>query len=147
MANIPIWPGSASFFPGDTPFGFYDSDYQFQMDADTVADWCARRLGYPIVDIELQQSNFFAAFEEAITEYGNQVNTYVSRDNLLYLLGASTGSQNLSQEFVSPNTGPLFRLSDEYGTAVGVGGNVTYYTGSLLLKKINRFMILKPIQL
>lgn len=135
MANIPIWPGSASFFPGDTPFGFYDADYQFQQDADTVADWCARRLGYPIVDVELQQSNFFAAFEEAITEYGNQVNTYVSRDNLLYLLGASTGSQNLSQEFVSPNTAPLFRLSDEYGTAVGVGGNVTYYTGSILLKK------------
>jgi hypothetical protein len=135
MANIPIWPGSASFFPGDTPFGFYDADYQFQQDADAVADWCARRLGYPIVDVELQQTNFFAAFEEAISEYGNQVNTYVSRDNLLYLLGASTGSQNLSQEFVSPNTGPLFRLSDEYGTAVGVGGNVTYYTGSLLLRK------------
>ena len=30
MANIPIWPGSSSFFPGDTPFGFYDNDFQFQ---------------------------------------------------------------------------------------------------------------------
>ena len=26
MANIPIWPGSSSFHPGDTPFGFYDHD-------------------------------------------------------------------------------------------------------------------------
>ena len=36
MANIPIYPGSSSFFPGDTPFGFYDNDYQFQQDADKV---------------------------------------------------------------------------------------------------------------
>ena len=41
MANIPIWPGSSSFFPGDTPFGFYDYDYQFQTDADRVAKFCA----------------------------------------------------------------------------------------------------------
>ena len=54
MANISIWPGSSSFFPGDTPFGFYDSDNAFSQDADKVADWCAKRLGYPLVDIELQ---------------------------------------------------------------------------------------------
>lgn len=143
MANIPIWPGSASFFPGETPFGFYDTDTQFQQDADLVADWCARRLGYPIVDVELQQSNFFAAFEEAVSEYGSQVNTYVSRDNLLYLLGANTGSQSLSQEFVSPNTAPLFKLADEYGTAVGVGGNVTHLTGSIQLKKDKQVYDLK----
>jgi hypothetical protein len=44
MANIPIWPGSSSFFPGDTPFGFYDNDYQFQQDADKFAKFAAQRL-------------------------------------------------------------------------------------------------------
>ena len=34
--NIPIWPGSSSFQPGETPFGFYDYDPQFQTDADMV---------------------------------------------------------------------------------------------------------------
>lgn len=131
MANIPIWAGSASFFPGDTPFGFYDEDTDFQCDADRVADWCARRLGYPIVDVELQPTNFFAAFEEAITEYGQQVNTYVSRDNLLYLLGANTGSDNLSQQYIVPNAAAIFRLTEEYGTPAGVGGSTTYFTGSL----------------
>ena len=50
--NIPIWPGSSSFFPGSgqTPFGFYDTDVEFSAEADQVADWCAKRLGYPIVD-------------------------------------------------------------------------------------------------
>ena len=143
MAHIPIWPGSSSFFPGDTPFGYYDSDYQFQQDADTVADWCARRLGYPIVDVELQQSNFFAAFEEAISEYGNQVNTFVSRDNLLYLLGVSTGSQSLTQEYVDPNNAAIVKLSEHYGTSVGVGGNVTYYTGSIQIKKDRQVYDLK----
>ena len=28
--NIPIYPGSSSFLPGMTPFGFYDYDPQFQ---------------------------------------------------------------------------------------------------------------------
>ena len=52
--NIPIWPGSSSFFPDMTPFGYYDNDYEFQQDVDRVASWCANRLGYPIVDIELR---------------------------------------------------------------------------------------------
>lgn len=135
MANIPIWPGSASFFQGDTPYGIYDNEYAFQQDADMIADWCARRLGYPIVDVELQQSNFFAAFEEAVTEYGSQVNTYVSRDNLLYLLGVNTGSQSLTQEYVDANNSSIFKLSEHYGTPVGVGGNVTYFTGSLQIRQ------------
>jgi hypothetical protein len=143
MAHIPIWPGSSSFFPGDTPFGYYDGDYNFQQDADTVADWCARRLGYPIVDVELQQSNFFAAFEEAISEYGNQVNTFVSRDNLLYLLGVNTGSQSLTQEYVDPNNSAIVKLSEHYGTSVGVGGNVTYFTGSIQIKRDKQIYDLK----
>ena len=60
--KIPIWPGSSSFFSGDTPFGLYDADTQFQSDADKIADWCAKRMGYPINDIELQPINFFACF-------------------------------------------------------------------------------------
>lgn len=133
MSSIPIWPGSSSFFPGDTPFGFYDSDSQFQYDADLVADWCAKRLGYPVIDIELQDTHFFTAFEEAISEYGNQVNTYVSRDNLLYLLGVSTGSANLTGQYVTPSITPTLNLSKDYGTQVGVRGSLTYYTGSIEL--------------
>ena len=39
MAKIPIWPGSSSFSMGDTPFGFYDDDADFQADIDKVATW------------------------------------------------------------------------------------------------------------
>ena len=39
MANKIIWTGHSSFTPGDTPFGFYDNDAEFQSDADKVADF------------------------------------------------------------------------------------------------------------
>ena len=49
--NIPIWTGTSTFAVGQTPFGFYDNDIDFQNDADKVADFCARRLGYPLADV------------------------------------------------------------------------------------------------
>ena len=128
--NVPIWPGSSSFFPGDTPFGFYDYDFAFQSEIDKITEWCASRLGYPISDIELQDKNFYACFEEAISEYGAQLNSYNIRDNMLNLFGASTGS-NLTGKKVSANFGGLIELAEEYGTEAMSGGNVTYYTGSI----------------
>ncbi len=50
--NIPIYPGSSSFTPGNTPFGFYDYDYQFQIDADKVVTFCAL-----VAFAKVQQSN------------------------------------------------------------------------------------------
>ena len=129
--KVPIWPGSASFSAGSTPFGLYDTDNDFTSSANNTADWCAKRLGYPLTDIELQDVNFFACFEEAVTEYGNQVNTYNIRDNLINLFGATTSSANLSGQKVSANFGGLIELAEEYGVEAGSGGNVTYYTGSL----------------
>ncbi len=131
--NIPIWPGSSSFFPGDTPFGIYDYDTDFQMEVDQFADWSAKRLGYPLSEIELQSINFYAAFEEAITEYGAQLNTYNIRDNMLNLYGSATGS-NLSGQKVSSNLGGIVELSNEYGVEAMTGGNVTYYTGSIAVE-------------
>jgi hypothetical protein len=130
--NIPIYPGSSSFIPGNTPFGFYDYDVQFQADADKVTTFVARRLGYPIMEVELQDLNFYAAFEEAITTYGNELYAYQVRDNMLSLEGAPTSS-NLNNALITPNFGTIVRLSQQYASEAGTGGNVTYYSGSLTL--------------
>ena len=129
MANATIWPGSSSFFPGDTPFGFYDYDYQFQTDADKVANFCARRLGYPLVDVELQDINFYTAFEEAVTTYGNEIYAFKVRQDYLSMEGSATGS-NLNNAVIQPNFGAIVRMSNQYGEEAGVGGTVTWYTGS-----------------
>ena len=130
MANIPIWPGSSSFSPGDTPFGFYDSDTTFQTDADKVANFCARRLGYPLVEVELQDISFYAAFEEAITTYGNELYAYKIRDNQLTLEGSST-SNDLNNALITPSFEPIVRLTEQYGAEAGTGGNVPYHKGSI----------------
>jgi len=130
--NIPIYPGSSSFFPGLTPFGFYDYDYDFQIDADKVTTFCARRLGYPIMEVELQDLNFYAAFEEAVTTYGNELYAYQVRDNMLSLEGAPTSS-NLNNALITPNMGAIVRLSQQYASEAGAGGNITYYSGALAL--------------
>ena len=132
MANIPIWTGTSYFFPGDTPFGYYDYDYQFQTDADKVARFCAQRLGYPLVDIELQSGSFYTAFEEAVTVYGNELYSFQSRDNYLSVEGASTSSF-LNQALVNNNLSPVIRQSYTYAEEAGTGGNVTWNTGSIYL--------------
>jgi len=130
--NIPIWTGTSSFSPGETPFGFYDYDADFQRDADKVATFCTRRLGYPLVDIELQDISFYAAFEEAITTYGNELYAYQIRDNQLDLIGIST-STPLNNSIITPSFQSVIRLSKQYGSEAGSGGNITYYTGSIPL--------------
>jgi hypothetical protein len=130
MANIPIWPGSSSFTTGSTPFGFYDSDTQFQTDADKVADWCARRLGYPITDIELQDLNFYTAFEEAITTYGQYLYQYEILENIGTFEGNSTGSA-FNNQYVQPNLGNTIAIAEQYGTEAGSGGSINYKTGSI----------------
>jgi hypothetical protein len=133
MVVIPIWPGSSSFSPGDTPFGFYDDEAIFTQQIDKAAKWAATRLGYPIVDVELQPVNFYACFEEAVYEYTSQVNQFNIRQNMLNLQGASTGS-NLSGKLVNANLGRLVSIADEYGQEVGVGGEIDFKTGSIQLQ-------------
>ena len=132
MSTISIWPGSASFSDttNPTPFGFYDTDTEFQNSADQVATWCAQRLGYPIVDIELQAVNFFTAFEEAVTTYAQYVYQYKIVENIGNLEGASNET-DLNNLYVQPNMGNTVAIAEQYGTEAQSGGNITYKTGSI----------------
>tara|TARA_Y100000592_G_scaffold91432_1_gene151600 strand:- start:323 stop:1480 length:1158 start_codon:yes stop_codon:yes gene_type:complete len=133
MANIPIWPGSSSFadVTNPTPFGFYDSDTSFISSSDKVASWCAQRLGYPIIDIELQDVNFYTCFEEAVNEYGKQLYDFQIINNFGTLEGNSTGS-NFNNQLITPNLGGTINLSEQYGSEVdGGGGNYEILNGTL----------------
>ena len=134
MARIPIWPGSSSFaeITNPTPFGFYDNDTDFRNDADRVANWVAQRLGYPLVDIELQDINFFACFEESVNEYGAQVYNFQILNNFYTLQGTPTGS-NLNNITVDPSLGSSVTLANNYGNQVAGGqyGNTKIHSGSI----------------
>lgn len=133
---IPIWDGSASpIVPGSgsTPFGFYDDDADFCAEAPKFADFAARRLGYPLLDVELQSGSFYAVFEEAVNEYSHQLNQFNIRNNLFNLQGAST-TVELTGKVITPNFGTVVRLSKQYGSEAGVGGDVQYRSASIDLK-------------
>ena len=130
MTNFPIWPGSSSFATGSTPFGTFDTDASFQQDADKVAKWCAKRLGYPQVTVELKAENFYACFEEAVYEYSYNVNQFNIQQNLLSLIGTPTGS-NLTHRNISTNLGGIIQLATEYGSETFTNGNVKFYSASI----------------
>src|SRR5210317_641655 len=134
--NELIWPGSGSAITtgsDSTPFGTYDADNEFQSDGPKVASWCAKRLGYPVQNVELIDVNFYACFEESVSEYSSQVNQFNIRNNLGTLIGNPIGT-NYSQKMVEgTNLSVLIGLSDSYGTLAGVGGNVDIKKGSIPL--------------
>lgn len=126
MSQNIYWSGSTSFVTGSTPFGLYDLDTQFASDAPKTATWVAKRLGYPIVNIELDNDQIFACFEESTSEYSAQVNQFNIRNNLNILKGQpKSANQNFSQTMVDGTFLPtVFRMSQTYGTLAGVGGPV-----------------------
>jgi hypothetical protein len=135
MANSQIWTGNATFTPGEsTPFGFYDHDYQFQNDAVKVANFCATRLGYPSMDIEMGDDQFFTCFETAVTTYGNELYLYQIRNNFLSLEATPTDNE-LNDKVIKPSLGNIIRIAQDYGSEAGVGGTTAVYTGSLLMSE------------
>ena len=128
MSVNTYWSGSVSgsFISGSsTPFGIYDSDTEFRIDAPKTATWVAKRLGWPIVNIELDNEQIFTCFEESVSEYSAQVNQFNLRNNLDILRGQPKGKiTNYSQTLVDGSYLPTaIRMAQQYGTQAGVGGS------------------------
>ena len=132
MAQEPIWPGSGSAVSGSTPFGLYDTDTTFQTDAPKFAKWCAKRLGYTITAVELQDTQYYTCLEESVSEYSAQVNQFNIKDNLLSLKGQSTSS-NLTQKRLSHTMGEQIFISETYGSEAQVGGQIETHKTKITL--------------
>lgn len=135
----PIWPGSSSFTTGSTPFGFFDTDPMFQTQADSFANHAAQNVGYPIMDVELLDINFYNAFESSVIEYSNQVNQVNIANNLLNTLGIQTGSNFLTDNsftdtLIGSSLSYITKLSKTYGTEADSGGNLKWYSASIAIK-------------
>ena len=130
MADGLTWPGSGSFTEAeDTPFKFYTSDSEYVTHSVQTATWCAKRLGYPIMDVELEGKQMYACFEEAVSEFSSIVNQYNIKENIMKLQGAPTSS-NFTHTVVS-DLGRAITVSENYGQEAGVGGSVDWKMGSV----------------
>jgi len=89
---------------GNTPFEYYTNDPEFIRDAKNVTRFVAQRLGIsgPVFNIASNQYiasaaqlnisdlTVYAAFEEAVTTYGNLVYQYKIRDNYINIEGSDS---------------------------------------------------------
>ncbi len=131
-------PSSTLQVTGSTPHGIYDSDTEFQSDSLTVCKYVASKLGHPVMQLEFNSGSMYACFEEAVSEYSQQINHYNTKNWMWEHYGNSSTGSNFSStgshQAETPNGGmSLFTLSEQYGQAVNVGGNTTMYTGSIIL--------------
>lgn len=125
MADTVIWDGTTNFIAGEsTPFGFYDDDLAFQGDAPKVARYCAEKLGWPVLDIELNERQFYTAFEEAVTAYGKEVIEAIAAETISSQVGGGASGEAVNATIFRPNLSNVIRASSQYGMEAGVGGPV-----------------------
>ena len=137
-------PTNVDQITGSTPYGTYDNDSSFVSESIGLCKFVARRLGHPVMQLEMNSGSIYAMYEEAVNEYSQQMNHY----NMKNWMWNSYGSENRksgsqygnnasasmgtgSFEPQTPSMGTTFMLSEQYGQAALVGGNSTLYSGSI----------------
>lgn len=117
-----------------TPFAFFDSDADFQSEADSVVTFVKRKLGDDVLSVELTSKQIWACFEEAFLEYGAIVNQYQAKSQLSNLMGASTGSLTGGENrFPRQTLEFALRMAEPYITYAGLGGSYNTVSGSIAL--------------
>jgi len=120
-----------------TPFGFFDSDTDFQSEADSVVTFVKRKLGDDVLSVELTKKQIWANLEEAVLEYGSILNQYQAKSQLVQFLGMPTGSflSGSEQKLPRENLEYLTRFAEPYAMEAGVGGSYNMISGSIQLIK------------
>ena len=117
-----------------TPFGAFDSDTDFQSDADSMITFVKRKLGDDILSVELTSKQIWMSFEESVFEYGKYVNEYMTKSQLGNMLGSTTGSLTGSEARLPRETLEfLMRKAEPYASHAGIGGSHNIVSGSIVL--------------
>ena len=130
-------PTDINQITGSTPYGLYDSDSTYVSESLQLCKFVSRRLGHPVMQLEMNSGSIYSMFEESVSEYSQQINQYNMKNWMWDQYGndnrisgsISTGSF----QPITPNMGTSVYLSEAYGTEVNVGGSTTMYTGSITL--------------
>jgi hypothetical protein len=106
-----------------TPFGFFDSDAAFQTEADAMVTYVKRKLGDDVLSVELTKKEIWACFEEASCEYSRLIHETKIVSELTNVLGAQTGSVNITNKYTQRSLEYLLRMAEPYATNAFVGGS------------------------
>ena len=123
-----------AFVSGSTPWGYFDSDAEFAVDADKILDYVFRKLGDSSIQVELTTDQVYASFEEACLDYSAIINQYQAKSVLATLLGTPTGSLSGGENRYPTRLIELQkRLAEPYGEEAGVNGPHQLYSASINL--------------
>jgi hypothetical protein len=81
----------------NTPFEYYTNDPEFVRDAKSCTRFVAQRLGASglgLTQLNISDLTVYAAFEEAVTTYGNLVYQYKIRDQFINIEGSNAAPFN-----------------------------------------------------
>ncbi len=123
------------------PFGVYTASDQFLTGASLQVNFVYKRLGGDVIDIELTNSNVYAAYEEACLEYSYIVNMHQGKNILSDALGKATGTfdhlgdsitgpAGANLEFTANTLSYANKVGDSIATMAGVGGTTPFYSAS-----------------
>lgn len=124
------------------PFGYFNDDNVYQVDADKIIIFVLRKLGEDILSVELTKKMIWTCFEEATLQFNGNIIEYQAKSNLSVLLGLPTGSidpetgkstVNLTNTYIQPNLEFLVRQAAPYASEVGFGQSEDSYSGSIKL--------------
>ena len=146
--------GDPANVPSSLPYGVYARDDYWTQDevssfisgaVEQVA-FVFQRLSGPKLNIEIAESQVYAAYEEACLEYSSIYSVHQSQNVLSNILGAATASfdhrgQIISTEGVTKDTNlivkyPKFdftyarRVTEAISSEAGIGGSTELYSGS-----------------
>lgn len=132
-----------------TPFGLFDSEKDFIIDANSMVTFVKRKLGDDILSVELTNKQVWMSFEESVLEYGRIVNEYQTKSQLSNLLGLDLGTSSDDQTVNNGEVdgGPrgqeskfpretfefLSRKAEPYASSAGIGGSYNIHSGSITL--------------
>ena len=122
-----------------TPFGVFDSEPQFQSEADNIVTFVKRKLGDDVLSVELTKKQIWAAFEESALEFSSLLNQYQAKSQMVQVLGMPiTGSSGVmsgsENKYPRENLDFLTRVAEPYAAEAGVGGSYNMISGSINLK-------------
>lgn len=123
---------SFAFTRNPTPFGFFDTDADFQTEADSIVTFVKRKLGDDILSVELTKKQIWSCLEESFLEYTRIINEADAKSQLNNHLGYPTGS-NVKGLFPKQNLEYLLRMAEPYSMESGVGGSYNDVSGSIQL--------------
>lgn len=139
------------------PFGVYVNDTYwssdqislFQQGAAEQVAFVYKRLGGDVLDIELVDSQVYAAYEEACLEYSYLLNLHQTKNSLSRALGAKTGSfdqkgqltgseyatdEHIELKYPKFSLGYAQRVGQGYSSIVSLNGTEPVYSASFTVR-------------